>query len=86
MSTVAAPADGCTGSQRALEEERQVGKIERRSRRFRRARVSDKSRKTDPATGLGKAVTRHADDTGPVHSDLQTAALALREPLKKRER
>ena len=53
---------------------------------MRRAGVSDKSRKTDPATGLSKAVTRHADDTGPVHSDLQTAALALREPLKKRDR
>ena len=27
MSMVVAPADGCSGSQRAIEEERQVGKI-----------------------------------------------------------
>ena len=43
---------------------------------MRRAGVSDKSRKTDPATGLSKAVTRHAAVTGPVHSNLQTFAVA----------
>ena len=54
---------------RALEEERQVGKIERRSMRLRRAGVSDKSRKTDPATGLSKWATRHAKVTGTVAAE-----------------
>ena len=36
---------------------------------MRRAGVSDKSRKTDPATGLSKWATRHAKVTGTVAAE-----------------